>query len=98
MAHNYRQLAYRDSITKGPNRNAFDDRLELIDDSPKEAPVVVAMLDLDGFKRSTTVSVTPRGTPSRRRSPGRSKGAYAAMISSPGSAATSSPCSSPGPS
>ena len=51
LAHNYRQLAYRDPITRGPNRNAFDDRLELINDSPQEAPVVVAMLDLDGFKQ-----------------------------------------------
>lgn len=52
MAHSYRQLAYADSITKGPNRRAFDDRLALLNDSPEAAPVAVLMLDLDGFKHA----------------------------------------------
>ena len=50
MAHSYRRQAYEDTITKGPNRRAFDDRLALLNDSPEAAPVVVAMLDLDHFK------------------------------------------------
>lgn len=52
MAHSYRQLAYADSITGGPNRRAFDDRLALLNDSPEAAPVAVLMLDLDGFKHA----------------------------------------------
>jgi diguanylate cyclase (GGDEF)-like protein len=51
MAHSYRRLAYEDSITKRPNRRAFDDRLALLNDSPDAAPVTMLMLDLDGFKQ-----------------------------------------------
>jgi diguanylate cyclase (GGDEF)-like protein len=51
MAYSYKQLAYEDPITRGPNRRAFDDRLTLLNDSPEAAPVAVLMLDLDGFKQ-----------------------------------------------
>ncbi len=51
MAHSYKRLAYEDSITKGANRRAFDDRLALLKDSPDAAPVAMLMLDLDGFKQ-----------------------------------------------
>jgi diguanylate cyclase (GGDEF) domain len=51
MARSFKRLAYADSITKGPNRRAFDDRLALLNDSPDAAPVAMLMLDLDGFKQ-----------------------------------------------
>jgi diguanylate cyclase (GGDEF)-like protein len=51
MAHAYRQLAYEDPITKGPNRRAFDDRLVALEDSLEVSPVTLLMLDLDSFKQ-----------------------------------------------
>jgi diguanylate cyclase (GGDEF)-like protein len=51
MAHSYRRLAYEDTVVKGPNRRAFDDRLVFLADSPKAVPVTVMMLDLDHFKQ-----------------------------------------------
>ena len=51
MAHSYRQLAYEDPITRGPNRRAFDERLALLADSPEASEVTILMLDLDRFKQ-----------------------------------------------
>jgi diguanylate cyclase (GGDEF)-like protein len=51
MAHSYRRLAYEDTITRGPNRRAFDERLALLADSPEAPRATVLMLDLDGFKQ-----------------------------------------------
>lgn len=51
MAHSYRRLAYEDTITRGPNRRAFDERLAALADSPEAARATILMLDLDGFKQ-----------------------------------------------
>jgi GGDEF domain-containing protein len=51
MAHSYRRLAYEDTITRGPNRRAFDERLAFLADSPEASGVTILMLDLDGFKQ-----------------------------------------------
>jgi diguanylate cyclase (GGDEF)-like protein len=51
MAYSYRQLAYEDPITRGPNRRAFDERLASLADSPEAARVTILMLDLDRFKQ-----------------------------------------------
>jgi diguanylate cyclase (GGDEF)-like protein len=51
MAHSYRRLAYEDTVIKGPNRRAFDDRLVLLAGSPEAAPVAVLIVDLDDFKK-----------------------------------------------
>jgi diguanylate cyclase (GGDEF)-like protein len=51
MAHSYRRLAYEDTITRGPNRRAFDERLAFLADSPETSGVTILMLDLDRFKQ-----------------------------------------------
>ena len=51
MAHSYRRLAYEDTITRGPNRRAFDERLAFLADSPEASRVTILMLDLDRFKQ-----------------------------------------------
>ncbi len=51
MAHSYRRLAYEDTITRGPNRRAFDERLSALADSPEAARATILMLDLDRFKQ-----------------------------------------------
>lgn len=51
MAHSYRRLAYEDTITRGPNRRAFDERLAALADSPEASRVTILMLDLDSFKQ-----------------------------------------------
>jgi diguanylate cyclase (GGDEF)-like protein len=51
MAHSYRRLAYEDTITRGPNRRAFDERLAFLADSPEASGVTILMLDLDRFKQ-----------------------------------------------
>lgn len=50
MAHSYRRLAYEDTITRGPNRRAFDEHLASLADSPEASRVMILMLDLDKFK------------------------------------------------
>jgi diguanylate cyclase (GGDEF)-like protein len=51
MAHSYRRLAYEDTITRGPNRRAFDERLAALADSPEASRATILMLDLDRFKQ-----------------------------------------------
>jgi len=51
MAHSYRRLAYEDTITRGPNRRAFDERLAALADSPEAAQATILMFDLDRFKQ-----------------------------------------------
>lgn len=51
MAHSYRRLAYEDTITRGPNRRAFDERLASLADSPEASRATILVLDLDGFKQ-----------------------------------------------
>ena len=51
MAHSYRQLAYEDTITRGPNRRAFDERLAFLADSPEASRATILILDLDRFKQ-----------------------------------------------
>ena len=51
MAHSYRRLAYEDTITRGPNRRAFDEHLAFLADSPEASRATILMLDLDRFKQ-----------------------------------------------
>ncbi len=51
MAHSYRRLAYEDTITRGPNRRAFDESLASLADSPEASRATILMLDLDRFKQ-----------------------------------------------
>lgn len=50
MAHSYKRLAYEDTITRGPNRRAFDERLASLADSPEASRATILVLDLDKFK------------------------------------------------
>ena len=99
MAHSYRQLAYEDPITRGPNRRAFDERLALLADSPEASEVTILMLDLDSFKQVNDNFGHAAGDTVLRRSSRLSSQAFAKVISPPGSVATSSPrfCLTPRP-
>jgi len=50
LVSSYRQLAYEDVTTAGPNRRAFDYHLEELNRNSAAQPVCLMVLDIDSFK------------------------------------------------
>ncbi len=51
VARSFRDLAYLDATTGGPNRRAFDDRLAVLAEGAGDPPACLVIFDIDYFKQ-----------------------------------------------